>query len=57
MLLRFVVAPATMVVGSLVVGLRGDVLCIAIIQVSFTFTLLTSSEAMFGKLAAKLAGS
>ncbi|KAI3668972.1 hypothetical protein L6452_40189 [Arctium lappa] len=32
MLLRFVVAPATMAVGSLVVGLRGDVLCIAIIQ-------------------------
>ncbi|KAJ9557624.1 hypothetical protein OSB04_012238 [Centaurea solstitialis] len=32
MLLRFMVAPATMVVGSLVVGLRGDVLCIAIIQ-------------------------
>ncbi|KVH92090.1 Auxin efflux carrier [Cynara cardunculus var. scolymus] len=32
MLLRFVVAPATMAVGSLAVGLRGDVLCIAIIQ-------------------------
>ncbi|GJT97377.1 auxin efflux carrier component 5-like protein [Tanacetum coccineum] len=32
MLLRFVVAPATMAVGSLMVGLRGDVLCIAIIQ-------------------------
>ncbi|PWA92305.1 Auxin efflux carrier [Artemisia annua] len=32
MLLRFVVAPAAMAVGSLLVGLRGDVLCIAIIQ-------------------------
>nr|GEW82084.1 auxin efflux carrier component 5-like [Tanacetum cinerariifolium] len=32
MLLRFVVAPATMAVGSFMVGLRGDVLCIAIIQ-------------------------
>ncbi|KAI3515134.1 hypothetical protein L1887_13886 [Cichorium endivia] len=32
MLLRFVVAPATMAVSSLIVGLRGDVLCIAIIQ-------------------------
>ncbi|XP_071731173.1 auxin efflux carrier component 5-like [Rutidosis leptorrhynchoides] len=32
MLLRFVVAPATMAVGSFIVGLRGDVLCIAIIQ-------------------------
>nr|XP_043615823.1 auxin efflux carrier component 5-like [Erigeron canadensis] len=32
MLLRFVVAPATMVVGSFIVGLRGDVLSIAIIQ-------------------------
>ena len=33
MLLRFVVAPAAMAIGSLMVGLRGDVLCIAIIQV------------------------
>ena len=33
MLLRFVGAPAAMAVGSLMVGLRGDVLCIAIIQV------------------------
>ncbi|KAL7587708.1 hypothetical protein Lser_V15G39843 [Lactuca serriola] len=32
MLLRFVVAPATMAVSSLIMGLRGDVLCIAIIQ-------------------------
>ncbi|KAL8217496.1 hypothetical protein R6Q57_020869 [Mikania cordata] len=32
MLLRFVVAPATMAVGSLIVGLRGNVLCMAIIQ-------------------------
>ncbi|XP_076889724.1 auxin efflux carrier component 5-like [Bidens hawaiensis] len=32
MLLRFGVAPATMAVGSLIVGLRGDVLCMAIIQ-------------------------
>ncbi|CAI9299088.1 unnamed protein product [Lactuca saligna] len=32
MLLRFVVAPASMAVCSLIVGLRGDVLCIAIIQ-------------------------
>ncbi|KAL4572688.1 hypothetical protein LXL04_019470 [Taraxacum kok-saghyz] len=34
MLLRFVVAPASMAVSSLIVGLRGDVLCIAIIQVN-----------------------
>lgn len=34
MLLRFVVAPASMAVCSLIVGLRGDVLCIAIIQVN-----------------------
>ncbi|PWA81587.1 Auxin efflux carrier [Artemisia annua] len=32
MLLRFVVAPAAMAVSSLIVGLRGDVLCISIIQ-------------------------
>nr|KAJ0205897.1 hypothetical protein LSAT_V11C500258340 [Lactuca sativa] len=32
MLPRFVVAPATMAVSSLIMGLRGDVLCIAIIQ-------------------------
>ncbi|CAI9285443.1 unnamed protein product [Lactuca saligna] len=32
MLLRFVVAPATMAVSSFIMGLRGDVLCIAIIQ-------------------------
>ncbi|KAI3761422.1 hypothetical protein L1987_51838 [Smallanthus sonchifolius] len=32
MLLRFVVPPATMAVGSLIVGLRGEVLCMAIIQ-------------------------
>ncbi|KAL7600946.1 hypothetical protein Lser_V15G23564 [Lactuca serriola] len=32
MLLRFVAAPATMAVSSLIMGLRGDVLCIAIIQ-------------------------
>ncbi|KAL8256867.1 hypothetical protein R6Q59_028908 [Mikania micrantha] len=32
MLLRFVVAPATMAVGSLIVGLRGNVLSMAIIQ-------------------------
>ncbi|XP_024962909.1 auxin efflux carrier component 5-like isoform X2 [Cynara cardunculus var. scolymus] len=32
MLLRFVAAPATMAVGSLVVGLQGDVLSVAIIQ-------------------------
>lgn len=36
MLLRFVVAPATMAVSSLIMGLRGDVLCIAIIQVNIT---------------------
>lgn len=32
-LLRFVVAPTMMAIGSLIVGLRGDFLCIAIIQV------------------------
>ncbi|KAI3669123.1 hypothetical protein L6452_40346 [Arctium lappa] len=32
MVLRFVAAPATMAVGSLVVGLKGDVLSVAIIQ-------------------------
>ncbi|KAI7748829.1 hypothetical protein M8C21_024916 [Ambrosia artemisiifolia] len=32
MLMRFVVAPATMAVGSLILGLRGNILCIAIIQ-------------------------
>lgn len=33
MLLRFVAAPATMGIASLMVGLRGDVLCISILQV------------------------
>ncbi|KAK9054584.1 hypothetical protein SSX86_025663 [Deinandra increscens subsp. villosa] len=32
MLLRFVAAPLTTAVGSLIMGLRGDVLCMAIIQ-------------------------
>ncbi|KAJ0679960.1 putative membrane transport protein [Helianthus annuus] len=32
MLMRFVVAPATLAVGSLILGLRGDILSIAIIQ-------------------------
>ncbi|KAI3515136.1 hypothetical protein L1887_13888 [Cichorium endivia] len=32
MLLRFVVAPTSMAISSFIVGLRGDVLCIAIIQ-------------------------
>lgn len=41
MVMRFVVAPVTFAVGSLAVGLRGDALHVAIIQVSI-YTSLSS---------------
>lgn len=35
MALRFIAGPAAMAIGSIAVGLRGDVLRVAIIQVTF----------------------
>ncbi|KVH92804.1 Auxin efflux carrier [Cynara cardunculus var. scolymus] len=47
MLLRFVVAPTMIAVSSLAVGLRGDVLCMAIMQIknctSYTKTTHTNT--------------
>jgi auxin efflux carrier family len=42
MVLRFIAAPAAMAIGSIVVGLRGDTLRIAIIQVIFLYKFSTN---------------
>lgn len=44
MVLRFVAGPTAMAIGSIAVGLRGDVLRIAIIQVSSSCFLFTCMQ-------------